>query len=335
MRMREPVQTEPPDFSTSKVNYEVDPASTLRDKFKDTGLQIIVKLASIELTPEKPDFPPGGWHVEGQMNEHIVGTALYYLDSENITDSHLEFRAQTSYEQYENWNLGQDHFYWMQSVYGAKLGGTGSPCLQNYGSVATPEGRLLAFPNVFHHRVSGFKLADPSKPGHRRFIALWLVDPYTRIINTANVPPQQAEWWAESAFGSLGKKASSETTAKPVTLPPEAAVLLLEKGLGKGNVDQALARGELGEPKLPPEVLEMIRREFGDHLPMGYEEAEQHRLGLMTTRTAFGDQTKRNWKSVAYSFCEHWQRSKGSVASLPLRNVHQHGNGNGNAITSH
>lgn len=140
----------------------------------------------------------------------------------------------------------------MQSVYRAILGGTGSPCLQNYGSVATREGRLFAFLNVFHHRVSGFKLADPSKPGHRRFIALWLVDPSTRIISTANVPPQQAEWWAESAFESLGKKASSETIAKPVTLPPESAMLLLEKGLGKGNVDQALARGELGEPKLPP-----------------------------------------------------------------------------------
>lgn len=69
----------------------------------------------------------------------------------------------------------------------------------------------------------------------------------------------------------------------------------------------------------------MIRREFGDHLPMTREEAEQHRLGLMTTRTAFGDQAKSNWKSVAYSFCEHWQRSKGSVASLPLRKVPRHG----------
>ena len=37
----------------------------LRKKFKDTGLQIIVKLASIYLTPEKPRYPGGSWHVEG------------------------------------------------------------------------------------------------------------------------------------------------------------------------------------------------------------------------------------------------------------------------------
>lgn len=41
----------------------------LREKFQKLGLQVIVKMASIELTPEKPEFPAGGWHIEGQMNE--------------------------------------------------------------------------------------------------------------------------------------------------------------------------------------------------------------------------------------------------------------------------
>lgn len=44
-------------------------AGGLREKFKKAGLQVIVKMASIELTPEKPEFPAGGWHIEGQMNE--------------------------------------------------------------------------------------------------------------------------------------------------------------------------------------------------------------------------------------------------------------------------
>lgn len=43
------------------VEYEC--RKSIRDRFRDTGLQVIVKMASIELTPEKPDFPPGGWHV--------------------------------------------------------------------------------------------------------------------------------------------------------------------------------------------------------------------------------------------------------------------------------
>jgi len=43
------------------VKYEC--RQSIRDRFRDTGLQVIVKMASIELTLEKPDFPPGGWHV--------------------------------------------------------------------------------------------------------------------------------------------------------------------------------------------------------------------------------------------------------------------------------
>src|SRR5690606_26101447 len=93
---REPIQPPLTAFAANKANYAVEEDRTLRHQFEDTGLQIIVKMASIELTPEKPEFAPGGWHVEGQMNEHIVGTALYYLDSENITDTHLEFRTLTS-----------------------------------------------------------------------------------------------------------------------------------------------------------------------------------------------------------------------------------------------
>jgi hypothetical protein len=45
------------------------------------------------------------------------------------------------------------------------------------------------------HRVSPFALQDRTKPGHRKIIALFLVDPHTRIISTANVPPQRKDWW--------------------------------------------------------------------------------------------------------------------------------------------
>ena len=34
-------------------------------------LQIIVKLANIHLTPEKPRYEGGSWHVEGQLNEYM------------------------------------------------------------------------------------------------------------------------------------------------------------------------------------------------------------------------------------------------------------------------
>ena len=68
--------------------------------------------------------------------------------------------------------------------------------MQELGQVVTREGRLLAFPNVFQHRVGPFKLEDPSEPGHRKILALFLIDPHCRIISTANVPPQQKNWWS-------------------------------------------------------------------------------------------------------------------------------------------
>ena len=72
--------------------------------------------------------------------------------------------------------------------------------IQTLGEVLTRQGRLLAFPNVYQHKVSSFKLKDPSKPGHRKVISLFLVDPHIRVISTANVPPQQQEWWEEQTY---------------------------------------------------------------------------------------------------------------------------------------
>ncbi|KAH6951398.1 hypothetical protein DER45DRAFT_587207 [Fusarium avenaceum] len=180
------------------VPVDYAPKQSLREKFKEKGLQVIVKMASIELTPEKSVFPAGSWHLEGQMNEKIAATALYYVDSENITSSRLSFRMQTSYYLNDDIHTSQGQFVYAESVYGTLLegySGTAGSCNQSYGDVETKEGRLLAFPNVFQHRVSSFQLQDPTKPGHRRFIALWLIDPHRRVISTANVPPQQKHWW--------------------------------------------------------------------------------------------------------------------------------------------
>lgn len=82
------------------------------------------------------------------MNEHICATALYYLDSENITSSDLSFRMHTSAYLDDDINVGQDAYQWLEQIYATNLGGSRSPCLQNYGSVETRQGRLLAFPNV-------------------------------------------------------------------------------------------------------------------------------------------------------------------------------------------
>lgn len=71
------------------------------------------------------------------------------------------------------------------------------PAIQHLGKVTTPQGRLLAFPNVMQHQVQPFRLADATKPGHRKILAMFLVDPHIPILSTANVPPQRKDWWAQ------------------------------------------------------------------------------------------------------------------------------------------
>ncbi|OCL02456.1 hypothetical protein AOQ84DRAFT_182162 [Glonium stellatum] len=188
-------------YSPRPVHVNVN----LREKFAKSGLQVIVKLATIHLTPNKPTYTSGTWHIEGQLNEHICATALYYYSSTNITTSQLSFRQKTTVEDIDDKAAGQDDHEGAEYLYGIEDGGPG---IQELGSVATREGRLLAFANVLQHRVQPFRLADPTRPGHRKILALFLVDPFQRVVGTANVPPQQKEWWGEairerSALGEL------------------------------------------------------------------------------------------------------------------------------------
>lgn len=152
--------------------------------YTDTSrLQVIVQLANIELTPENPEYHGGDWHVEGMLNERICATALYYYDSDNVTPSRLSFSSSNPWQTH---NVYEEEAY--KSIYGSD--GT----LIDLGSVLTREGRLLVFPNVFLHKVEPFGLLDKTRPGHRKLVALFLVDPATPILSTANVPPQQKHW---------------------------------------------------------------------------------------------------------------------------------------------
>ncbi|KAG8849662.1 hypothetical protein FRB96_000688 [Tulasnella sp. 330] len=155
-------------------------------------VQVIVKLANIHLTPEKPEYGGGSWHVEGMANEHIVASGIYYYDSENITDSTLAFRTAINFimEPYE-----QNDVEGARRVWGLDFSN------QIIGNVKTLQDRCIAFPNIYQHRVSPFRLLDPGKPGHRKIIALFLVDPKQRIPSTSEIPPQQ-EYLAREAMNS-------------------------------------------------------------------------------------------------------------------------------------
>lgn len=187
--------------SEEKVQLMRDVSLESSDWFRDRGLQVIVKLASIELTPENPQYPGGSWHVEGMKNEHIVATSIYYFDVDNTTTARLSFRQGASLDDM-SLRYEQDDHEPLATVFGTN-GMRDEPAVQVIGSISTPEGRLLAFPNTFQHKVEPFELVDKTKPGHRRFLVMWLVDPHFRVCSTRNVPPQQHSWWAEEALRNV------------------------------------------------------------------------------------------------------------------------------------
>ncbi len=185
---RRPVVPDAPAF--------VPPASpddSARVDLRGRRLQVIVKLATIRLTPDKPEYPGGSWHVEGMLNERIVSTGIYYWDSENITESRLSFRAALDDPDYE-----QSDDTGVREVFGLE---DEDQLNQPLGSAATPAGRCLAFPNVLQHRVSPFRLTDPTRPGHRKILAFFLIDPSATIVSSADVPPQQP--WADTSTMTL------------------------------------------------------------------------------------------------------------------------------------
>ena len=153
---------------------------------KGETLQVIVKLANIELTPEQPKYKGGAWHVEGIDEERIVATGIYYYEMENITESKLIFRQSIEdpfYEQYDDRGV--------RETYGLE---DEDPLNQVLGNLIAEQGRCIVFPNIYQHLVAPFKLVDKTKPGFRKILVFFLVDPTVKIISTHNVLPQQPDW---------------------------------------------------------------------------------------------------------------------------------------------
>ncbi|KAG7099591.1 hypothetical protein E1B28_001421 [Marasmius oreades] len=247
------IQPEPKEYKP--INPQDLTRVDLRRDWGNDGIQVIVKLANIELRPEdgKTEYEGGAWHVEGQLNEHICASAIYYYDQSNVTESRLAFRQLTNRGELEEKDYPQDDYEGLEVLYGIQQYG---PCVQTLGSVLTREGRMIGFPNVLQHQVQPFKLADPTKPGYRKILALFLIDPYRRIISTTNVPPQQSEWWGEV----IGEDASTRVGQ----LPPE-----LREHVIKMVEDWPISLEEAKRIRL--DLMDQ-RRAFVSNVNQGYEE---------------------------------------------------------------
>ncbi|XWV26811.1 hypothetical protein QJ857_gp0240 [Tupanvirus soda lake] len=165
--------------------------------------QVIVKLANTVLTPESPASPIGSWHLEGLPNEKIIATGIYYYEMTNISRNYLNFR--TTLNSGVDVDYPQDGHEYVRTHYGF----TGEPKQDNYGdltgsvvelgNIETVEDMCLVFPNFMQHQVSEFNLVDKNKPGCRKILVFFLIDPSSRILSTADVKPQQSVMSLEDA----------------------------------------------------------------------------------------------------------------------------------------
>ncbi|GFF32861.1 hypothetical protein IFM58399_03341 [Aspergillus lentulus] len=173
----------------------------LQDEFREKGLQIIVKLGGIELTPDNASFLGEDWHADGLLNEHIAGVAMYCFDLENVTNTRISFAQEISMHGEEfSFDLDGWDIPYLEELFGVQ---NERPAFQELGSVSIRQGGLIAFPNCLRHRLESFELVDKARPGRCRFLTLWLVDPSYRICSTRNVPPQRLDWWEQEARSHL------------------------------------------------------------------------------------------------------------------------------------
>lgn len=106
-----------------------------------------------------------------------------------------------------------------------------------------------------------FELLDSTKPGHRKILALFLVNPRHPIISTANVPCQQKAWWADEirSIGPLG------------AVPTELVEQVLQVG---GDTRQHII--------LRLVLIKLLQ--YPMEFPVSLEVAKEQRLDLMEER---------------------------------------------------
>ncbi|QIW96706.1 hypothetical protein AMS68_002224 [Peltaster fructicola] len=198
----------------------------LEQAFRDDGLQVIIRIGEIRLTPGER-FEQD-WQLEGHLNEHVVASAIYAYDVSNVDFSiSLRQETPTPFNSYECRSAAREsdgrsllHRQRFDSQSLATLmpseactssrdtgGDTNS--MQTIGSISMSQNRLVAFPNTVERYMEA-KTTDMSCPGYIRSITLHLVDPHYRICSTRNVPPQQSGWWKAAVSRVLLNKLPAE-----------------------------------------------------------------------------------------------------------------------------
>lgn len=180
----------------------------LEDRFREQGLQIVVKATSIELSPDAlngQNVFSGDceWQAgAGPLNERITATALFVVEATNITSTTMEFR-QPAWLSEDTHHAEEDAFPIVFGFPGGWNTYDRGPVFQPIGAITLRTGRFITFPVTTHSRLSRFELQDQTRAGRLSLIYLYLVDPNWRIVSTRNVPPQQSQQRPENMNNDL------------------------------------------------------------------------------------------------------------------------------------
>jgi hypothetical protein len=168
------------------------------DSIKLGDCQVIVKIANAEVNTEHPVFNEGSWHMEGIEAEKIIATGIYYYDQTNIENTYLRFRTTLGGDTFDL-DYPQSCFEYVNYHYGFKLASDGAEAAISLGKIPTKENLCLFFPNFLQHKVSKVELKEGCTEGNRGILVFFLINPFEKVISTANVPPQQTTMTLEDA----------------------------------------------------------------------------------------------------------------------------------------
>ncbi|KAF3401652.1 hypothetical protein F1880_009974 [Penicillium rolfsii] len=191
-----PDQWEIPKFRVGKfpdpLHHERAPVQ-LQEQFRKDGLQVVIEISRVELTPDKPNYAGDAhFHTEGLRNDRIAATSLFVVEAKNITTPRITF----------------DHEDKIHAIeFECKVPDTMGKVLD--------VGPFKIFEEKAPEALHTFGSLPPQE-----VVKLRLVDPHYRVCSTRNVPAQQHDWWASEA---------RQTAGLDKRLPAELVQLVMEQ----------------------------------------------------------------------------------------------------------
>jgi len=205
------------------------------------------------------------------------------------------------------------------------------------------EGRCIAFPNIYQHRVSPFELRDKSKPGHRKILAFFLVDPtlgQPRPVVPNPQPREKKNFWGNgkdeggssrsgnwvqdgiekalnfftSRPGAAGELNAPNSTAIQPKIPSTSVIPPQQKhwvSLATADIDTQLNNSST-TPSIQVQTANaslstIMARPGGENISalMTMQDALEYRLELMDERTVFVGTQDEQYFATTFNFCEH------------------------------